>query len=99
MIQVGSYGAWSMLSGGAPGDFNGANWITDFSSVTAIGLYVLGNVSAGALYGLDNFATEYYVPEPETLWMIMAVVLSLCVTFRGRIAELLAQLKAKALRA
>jgi hypothetical protein len=33
------------------------------------------------------------VPEPETVWMILAIVLSLGITFRGRLAEMVGQMK------
>jgi hypothetical protein len=91
----------SYSAGWAPqnGAWTESDFLTDWASVSWLGFYVQASSPATEYYGFDNLHLNLSVPEPETLWMIMAVVLSLCVTFRGRIAELLAQLKAKALRA
>jgi hypothetical protein len=65
---------------------------TDILSIANIGVYVSGT-GAGGTYYLDDF--EIGVPEPETVWMILAVLLSLGVTFRSQLAGMAGQVKAR----
>lgn len=94
VVDVRNFGGWNQGSGTGP--FDVTNWSTDMSNVLEIGLQILANGSDGEIFGLDNFGIQYYVPEPESVWMILAVLLSMCVTFRGKIWAVMAQVKARA---
>jgi hypothetical protein len=54
---------------------------TEFNGINELGSYV----------AIDSFTlngTEQGVPEPETVWMMLAVLGSLAVTFRGHLSDL-----------
>ena len=68
---------------------------TDWTSVSWLGVYVSGVGAATEIYGLDEAYVNLSVPEPETVWMILAAFLSICVTFRGKITEIAEQMKAR----
>jgi hypothetical protein len=70
---------------------------TDLSDVTEIGLY-LSQAGDGtpSIYQLDKFELSTMpVPEPESMWMILAVALSLMITFRVRLTEMVSRVKAR----
>lgn len=94
-------GTWS--SGWSTFDPLVVDFATDFYQaildVDRIGIYV-ANASPGTYnYHMDDFEIGMAVPEPETVWMILAVALSLGVTFRGRLAELAGQMKGRFVKA
>lgn len=70
------------------------NWIgsgvfaDDFAAVDKFGIRLTGTSGPGSQYELDNFELILMVPEPETVWMILAVLASLGITFRMRLLEL-----------
>ena len=72
-------GGWQFAGGpgGTPAQF-----LSDLNNVDWIGIYIsrFGS-SLEEDYGLDNFLL--HVPEPGTLYVLSAVLLSLCMTFRG----------------
>jgi hypothetical protein len=90
-----SYAGWAPQNG----LWNQTQFLADWASVDWLGLYVQASAGATEYYGMDNLHLVLSVPEPETVWMILAVVLSLCITFRARLAEIIGQLKAKTQRA
>ena len=68
----------------------------DWQSVTEFGLELWGANGGGAdRYRIDNFEITSAVPEPETVWMIMMVLASLGLTFRGRLVGIADQVKAR----
>lgn len=83
---LGVYGGsgWSIWNFGV-GTYS--EWQTDFANVTEFGILVAKDPSLGStpLYGLDDVVLTQVVPEPETVWLLMAALASLAVTFRGRI--------------
>lgn len=87
-IDIGNPGAWQGL------------WETDVMAVDGIGFF-LGNASPGesVQYTFSEFGIHSSVPEPETVWMILAVALSLGMTFRGRLADLAGQMKGRFVKA
>lgn len=92
--------AWNALNGASAGTF----W-ADFGAIDWFGFYVQNTGAGGMIdYRFDNLELGYEigagaVPEPETVWMILAVVLSLGVTFRDRLAGMAGQLKARLVKA
>lgn len=72
----------------------GANFFAAFSDVDLIGIYVVNGDLLQHTYTLDNFELAP-VPEPETIWMMIAVAISLGITFRGRILDAVGSLKAR----
>jgi hypothetical protein len=70
------------------------NWIgtgdfaANFGAVDKFGIRLTGSSGPGSQYELDNFELILLVPEPETVWMILAVLASLGITFRMRLLEL-----------
>ena len=74
----------------------GWNFTDDFGSVTEFGIGFLGSSDAGSrkIY-LDDFEIKVLVPEPETVWMMVMVLASLALTFRGRLTDLGNQVKAR----
>jgi len=76
-----------------------SSFYSDFSTVTRFGLYVITDPSFGGTqnFGLDNF--QLVVPEPETVWLMIAAMLSMGVTFRGKLGSLAAQVRNRLTRA
>ena len=76
---------------------DGGTFATDFGSVTNFGF---GFTSTGdstdhiIQLGGIQFNQEFQVPEPETIWMMVVVLASLGITFRGRLTDLGSQVKA-----
>jgi len=72
--------------------------LTDFTTaqiaMSSIGIEIIGATSGTDIYKFDNFKIENQVPEPETVWMMIAVLASLAVTFRGRIKDVIGSIKA-----
>jgi len=78
------------------GNVDLATWQADFSNIDRFGIYVLENsgFSGTETYGLDNLNLS--VPEPEAVWLILAALASLGVTFRGKVGETVRGLIARA---
>jgi hypothetical protein len=87
--SIATYAGWVSQSNPLLGE---SDFLVDITSIDTIGLYVQGT-SAGNTYYLDDFGIA--VPEPETVWMILAVLLSLGVTFRSQLAGMAGQVKAR----
>jgi len=90
---------YSFLIGSAT-DWFGTNntFNADFNNVSQIGLQFYESLGASDSYiQLSNFELngQLQVPEPETVWMIVMVLASLAVTFRGRLSEMAGQVKAR----
>lgn len=92
-IVIGSVAGWF----GAAENYSDALFYTDLQNIDHLGLYV-SSVSPQT-YGLDNMGLTFIVPEPETVWMILAIVLSLAITFRSRLVDTVGQLKARYIKA
>jgi hypothetical protein len=88
-IGIGSFSGWTPQNGA----WTQADYYSDLSSVTWLGIYIRASGIGTEMYGLDNMYVTLVVPEPETVWMILAIVLSLGITFRGRLAEMVGQMK------
>jgi len=77
-----------------------ANFLLALSNIDAIGLNLANQNLVSTTYSLDEFKITVSannnnpVPEPETVWMMIAVLASLAVTFRGRIKDVLGAIKA-----
>ena len=87
---LGAEGLWNNLDGGV--------FANDFADVTQFGLQLVGSADNDIhRYQLDNFQLlgQAVVPEPETVWMMLIVLASLGMTFRGRLADVAGQLKAR----
>jgi hypothetical protein len=69
------------------------NFLADFASVDQFGIELIGSSGGLRRYDLDNF--QFTVPEPETVWMILIVLASLGLTFRGRLSEIAGMIKAR----
>ena len=82
-------GGWQFAGGpgGTPSQF-----IADLGNVDWIGIYIsrFGSTLEED-YGLDNFLL--HVPEPGTLYVLSAVLLSLCMTFRGYLNSIGSKIK------
>lgn len=92
MATLSSY--WFADSYGSPSQQNFADAQAD---MTYIGLAIAGATAGTDTYYFDNFKIEggvAGVPEPETVWMMIAVLASLAVTFRSRIKSVLGSIKA-----
>jgi hypothetical protein len=86
MNDLWNFNNWQNLSL-ANGAIDFATWQADFSSVDRFGIYVVENQSFTGVerYGLDDLTLA--VPEPETVWLIFAALVSLGVTFRSKVSE------------
>jgi len=75
------------------------SYLTAIGSVTNFGFEIIGaNAFSDQHYGIQDVTFTGnigYVPEPETVWMIMMVLASLALTFRSRLGELAGQVKAR----
>jgi len=67
----------------------------DFAHVARFGLGFIGAQVGNNIVYLDDFEIKVLVPEPETVWMMVMVLASLGLTFRGRLTELGNQVKAR----
>jgi hypothetical protein len=92
VVPIGAFGPnWSMTG---PGSGSLAEFLTDLGNVTQIGIgLVRNNSTSQQLYGLDNFDVTLQVPEPETIWLLLAALLSMGVTFRGKVRGAMAWVK------
>lgn len=89
-FNIGSESVW------APGGVYAQTWAHDFGAVTEIGFDVLGaNYTGDQTFTFSGMELTQVVPEPETVWMIMMVLASLGLTFRGRLVGIAAQMKAR----
>jgi len=90
-LVIGNASYWNNSDGG---DFN-----LDFTLVTEFGFSFIGGpqtVAGREIYLTDLKLFESIpVPEPETVWMMVMVLVSLGLTFRGRLADLGNQVKAR----
>lgn len=80
--------------------FNGATpWATAWGAVSSFGFAVNGpNQLSQQRYTFSDIQFSEYVsvPEPETVWMLLLVIVSLGVTFRARLATLVREYRARA---
>jgi hypothetical protein len=91
---VGSFVNYSFNIGSLLWNPTGAdNFLADFASVDQFGIELIGSSGGLRRYDLDNF--QFTVPEPETVWMILIVLASLGLTFRGRLSEIAGMIKAR----
>ncbi len=95
-FNIGTISDWNPAIG------NVADWNSAFSSISEIGFEVHGPTigSDSLTYTFSNIqvydtTAPLAVPEPETLWMIVMVLASLGITFRGRLVELAGQVRAR----
>lgn len=86
--ESGAAGLWNNLDSGT--------FALDFASVTQFGWQITSAQDLPAtILKFDNFQLEgqMLVPEPETVWLMVMVLASLAVTFRGRISDLMASFR------
>lgn len=75
---------------------NLGTFASDFANVSEFGLQLTGSADLTIhRYQLDNFEVYATVPEPETIWMIVMVLVSLGITFRSRLYDLAGQVRAR----
>lgn len=87
---------YTIMIGDASNWSGSGSWSTDFANVTEIGFEVYGpNSGAAQPYIFSNMELTLVVPEPESIWMALIVLASLGITFRGRLSEVVAQVKAR----
>lgn len=83
-------GGWTLNFG--PGGTSGI-FGTDIGQVDEIGIYLVRNTNIGQQdFFLDNFALSAVeqsnvIPEPETVWMLLTALMSVGITFRGRLGD------------
>jgi hypothetical protein len=96
MTQMGS---WQ----GQNGVFDNATFLSDISAlggISWIGLYLRQSGAGPSEYRLDDFHLNGVpVPEPETVWLLLAVLVSLAITFRGRLLDVMSQMKMRLCKA
>lgn len=90
--NIGSQGAWFLSSGAG-------TYAAAIGAVSEFGFIITGaNEFSDQHFGVQDvtFSSELAtVPEPETVWMILMVLASLGLTFRGRLADIVGQIKAR----
>jgi hypothetical protein len=94
-IPIGAFEGWE----GQNGTYVGSQFYADLADVTWLGLFIEAAAAGTEVYGLDDMYVTLIVPEPETVWMILAIVLSLAITFRSRLVDTVGQLKARYIKA
>lgn len=86
---------WNVVS---PGSGTGSltDWQNDWSNVSEFGFLITKNNTfySGPVFGLDDIVLT--VPEPETVWLVLAALASLGLTFRSRIGDTLKGLVSRA---
>lgn len=88
-VPIMAYSGWNLWGGGG----TEAQYLLDLKTVSAIGFGVQATGNGIEVYGIDNLG--FAVPEPESVWMILAVILSLMITFRSRLSGLLGQIRVR----
>jgi hypothetical protein len=90
-LLMNNFSDWALQSGVGN---TGTDFLLDLSSVDWIGLRLVrsGLSTDQQDFGIDDFVLV--VPEPETVALLLAVALSMVVTFRGKLAELVARIRA-----
>lgn len=88
----------SLYSAGWYSTDGGTDFLSDISTVTQVGIRIVYDTDNGVdtqAYGIGNYTLNHTVavPEPETVWLMMAVALSMAFTFRGRLNDFVGQLK------
>ncbi len=68
------------------GNANAASFATDFASIDRFGFYIAAD--GGQNFGLDDVVMSYSVPEPETVWLLVAAFASLGITYRSKISAI-----------
>jgi hypothetical protein len=98
-VGMRSMGSWQ----GQNGIFDNATFLTDISAlggISWIGLYLRQSGAGPSEYQLDDFHLNGTpVPEPETIWLMLAVLVSLAITFRGRLLDVMSQMKMRLCKA
>lgn len=83
----------------------GTDFMADIATVSQVGIRIVYDTTLGMGqqdYGIGGYTlngTPPPVPEPETVWLMMAVALSMAFTFRSRMGEVMKKLKAAVVRA
>jgi hypothetical protein len=89
-FNIGAESSWAANPG------NGLTWAQGFGAVSEIGFDVLGaNAVGDQTFTFSGMELTLVVPEPETVWMILIVLASLGLTFRGRLSEIAGMIKAR----
>jgi hypothetical protein len=99
-VGISTMGSWQ----GQNGLFDDADFLADITGISWIGLFLRQSGEGPSEYQLDDFhflpmGGEGAVPEPETIWMLLAVVVSLGITYRGRVIDVVGQLKTRLYKA
>lgn len=81
-MYIGAASAWELYSG------PGSSFSSAFASVSEFGFELVG-ANYGASQGYQISDVYFAIPEPDTIWMALAVLLSLLITFRSRIGEVM----------
>ena len=98
-VAMTSRGNWQ----GQNGLFDDLTFLSDLSElggISWIGLYLRQSGAGPSEYQLDDFHLNGVgVPEPETIWLLLAVLISLGGTFRGRVLDVMSQMKTRLCKA
>jgi hypothetical protein len=79
----------------ADDSYDAAQFDADLTDVDWIGIYISRDGEEDAeIYGLDNWVLHFQIPEPGTIPLLSAVLLSLCMTFRGYLGGAASKVKA-----
>lgn len=88
-VGMGSMGGWAREDLTPP---DSADFLADLADVDWIGLYVIRNPNTSSQnYGLDDF--QLAVPEPQTICLLLAAMMSLGFTFRSKVGSAMAGMK------
>jgi hypothetical protein len=85
-ISQWSAGLWDDVGGGG-------NWLAAIADVDEVGMRIGYQQIDGQEYGIDNFRIHY--PEPGTYAVLAFALMSLGITFRGKIKEGISSLRSK----
>jgi len=83
-------GAWTLADGSG---YSSVNFDADLMSLDWIGVFVSEDTTFNGAenYDLDNWGSA--VPEPEAVSLLLAVALSLGLTFRGKLGSAMARVR------
>lgn len=83
-------------SSGWVGAGNINDFLANLGTANQLGFEVIAaNTTDLQTYRFSDIYFSTPVPEPETIWMIVMVLASLAITFRGRLTDIVGQLKAR----
>jgi len=83
-----TYNVALMNGSWVPSPGNSLDFMSDLASIQNVGVGFGQPAGGGITYGLDDFQIDVQVPEPGVTLMLLTVLMSFGMIFRGQVSEL-----------